>query len=398
MSALEASQLSEYMSIGRVLFGAGAVQHVGDEAATLTRGRTCLLVTDAGVLKAGLVGRIVAPLQEAGFAVAVCDQAEAEPTVGTYRAVLRTAQELGPDILVALGGGSSLDVAKVVARALTHPRALEEYVGQQFDRPGLPLITIPTTSGTGAEVTPDAVVRLPEQKVKSCFLNTRASMAIVDPTLILTLPPGLTAATGLDALSHAVESALSKTATPLTQALALESIGLVAANLRAAVADGSDLEARTNMAWATLIEGFSESNAGDVEGHAVAHVLGGTYRVHHGQACGIALPYCMKTNLPVNTPILARIAQAMDAGISGDVGSRAEQGILAVHRLILDVGAPSTIADIEGASREHVPELVETYCTHPDIVGILELFAKRGVPSRAEATRFFEEMFEPFSL
>jgi alcohol dehydrogenase len=208
----------------------------------------------------------------------------------------------------------------------------------------------------------------------------------------------LTAATGIDALSHAIESALSKIATPLTHALALESIRLISNSLRAATLDGSNLEARTTMAWATLMEGFSESNAGDVEGHAVAHLLGGYYQVHHGEACGIALPYCMKHNLPVNTPILARIAKAMDEDLTGTQGELAEKGILAVQELIQEVGAPGSIADIKEASKADIPELVALYCTHPDITEILELFAKRGVPSEAEATEFFEEMFEPFSL
>jgi alcohol dehydrogenase len=221
-------------------------------------------------------------------------------------------------------------------------------------------------------------------------------VAVVDPTMTLSLPPRLTAACGIDALSHAVESALSKTATPLTQALALEAVRLVAANLRAAVRDGSDLEARTNMAWAALIEGFSESNAGDVEGHAVAHVLGGFYRIHHGVACAIALPYCMKYNLPVNTPALARIAQAMNPGLSGTPLSMAQQGIEAVHQLILDVGVPASLADLESAAPADLPDLVHLYCTHPEITGILDQYAWRGVPSEAEATLFWTEMFEPF--
>lgn len=193
-----------------------------------------------------------------------------------------------PDVIVGIGGGSSLDTSKTVARALINPGVLEEFINKEFPKPGVPLITITTTAGTAAEITPDSVVRLPDEKVKSCFYNTRATVAIVDPLMTLTLPKKLTAATGLDALSHAIESALSKIATPLTQVLALESIRLISENLRVVTFEGTNLEARTNMAWATLIEGFSESNAGDVEAHAVAHVLGGYYKVHHGEACAIA--------------------------------------------------------------------------------------------------------------
>jgi len=392
-------QVFEYASIGRVVFGVNAVEQVGLEASSLVEGRRCLIITDPGVTKAGLTDRVEASLKRQGFVVDLCDRVEPEPTVAVYEAVLDAARSSRPDILVGVGGGSALDVAKVVAKALTSAAPLETYLGMAFETEGLPLITVPTTSGTGAEITPDAVVLLPEERVKGGFLNARATLAIVDPMLTLTVPSRLTAATGIDALSHAIESALSKMATPLTQALALESVRLIAANLRKATFDGGNLEARTSMAWATLIEGFSESNAGDVEAHAVGHLLGGYYRIHHGEACALALPYCMKYNLAVNEPILARIAKAMDETISGAGNDVAERGIFAVHKLIEDVGLPTSISEIQGALSDHLPELVKIYRTNPNIVQILELFAKRGVPSEEEATAFFKEMFDPaFSL
>lgn len=394
------SQVFEYTSIARILFGINAQQQVGVEAQKLTEGRKCLIITDSGVAKAHLIDGIEVSLKKAGFTVSICDEAEPEPTIPDYKKVLEIAKGEKPDILIGVGGGSSLDTSKAVARALTNPGTLEEYLGKEFPGPGIPLITIPTTSGTGAEVTPDAVVLLPEEKVKTCFFNTRAAMAIVDPTMTLTLPPRLTAATGLDALSHAIESALSKIATPLTQAVALESIRLVSENLRIATFEGSNLEARTNMAWATLLEGVSESNAGDVEGHAVGQLLGGYYRIHHGEACAIGLPYCMKHNLPVNVPILARIAKAMDPSISGTPRDMAEKGTYAVHELIEELRVPSSISHIERASKDDLPELVHLYCSSPNIATLfLENFSKRGIPSEAEATAFFEDMFEPsFSI
>lgn len=389
-------QLFEHSFIGDVLFGVNAVERVGERAASIVEGRNSLIVTERGIVEAGLTERIQVSLEAAGFYVAVCDKAVPEPTMVAYQDVLDVANEQKPDLLVGVGGGSSMDVAKTVARALTNPRPLEEYLGKEFEEEGVPLITIPTTSGTGAEVTPDAVILLPERKVKSVFLNARAALAIVDPTMTLTLPPRITAATGVDALSHAIESALSKIASPLTQALALESIRLVSENLRIATFEGSNLEARTNMAWATLIEGLSESNAGDVEAHAVGHLIGAYYRIHHGVACGIGLPYCMMYNLPVNTSILARIAQAMNPSITGTPREMAEQGIGAVYELIEEIGCPTSISDIEGACEEHIPELARLYCTEPDIVEILELFAKRGVPTEDEAVAFFEEIWEGF--
>jgi alcohol dehydrogenase len=395
MPAKTSCQIFEYESIARVLFGPDACRQTGAEARNLTEGKKALIITDAGVLKAGLIDDIEASLAADGFTVSTCANVASEPSVSDYDRVLADAKNKKPDVLVGVGGGSSLDISKVVARGLTNKGPLEGYVGEDWSSPGIPLITIPTTAGTAAEVTPDAVVRLPDEKVKSGFVDVRASVAIVDPTLALSLPPRLTAATGLDALSHAIESALSKIATPLTHALALESIRLISANLRTAVSNGSDLDARTNMAWATLIEGFSEGNAADVEGHAIAHVLGGYYPVHHGEACAIALPFCMKYNLPVNTPILARIAHAMDDGISGTPQEMAVEGIHAVRRLIDDVGGPARISDIEAASRDDIPEMVHLYCTNPNITEFFEEWCKREAPSEAEATALFEEMFEP---
>ncbi|MBW2409492.1 MAG: iron-containing alcohol dehydrogenase [Deltaproteobacteria bacterium] len=395
MSAETSSQIFEYESIARVVFGPEACKQTGAEACNLTQGKNALIITDAGVMQAGLIGEIETSLAKSDFAVSICADVAPEPTVSDFESVLAEAKDKSPDVLIGVGGGSSLDVSKVVARGLTNAGDLEDYVGEEWNSPGIPLITIPTTAGTAAEVTPDAVVRLPDEKVKSGFIDVRASVAIVDPTLTLSLPPRLTAATGLDALSHAIESALSKIATPLTHALALESIRLISENLRTAVSNGRDLEARTNMAWATLIEGFSEGNAADVEGHAIAHVLGGYYTVHHGEACAIALPFCMKYNLPVNTPILARIARAMDTRISGIPEEMAVKGIHAVRQLIDDVGGPSRITDIEAASRDGIPEMVDLYLTNPNITEFFEEWCRRGIPTEAEATALFQEMFEP---
>lgn len=396
MSCGIGSQVFEYGSIARVLFGIGAREQVGVEARNLTGGTNCLIITDPGVTKAHLTDEIVESLKREGFSVSICDKVEPEPSISAYKAVLEVAKKENPDVIVGIGGGSSLDTSKTVARALINPGALEEFINKEFPKPGVPLITIPTTAGTAAEVTPDSVIRLPDEKVKSCFYNTRATVAIVDPVMTLTLPKKLTAATGIDALSHAIESALSKMATPLTEALALESIRLISENLRVATFEGTNLEARKNMAWATLIEGFSESNAGDVEAHAVAHVLGGYYKVHHGEACAIALPYCMKYNLPVNVPILARIAKAMDQSISGTPRDMAEKGIYSVYELIREVGVSTSISQIEKASKDDIPDLVHLYRTNPNITTIFfDNFIKRGVPTEIEATEFFEEMFEP---
>ncbi len=388
------TNIYEYGGIGRYIFGVNASQQVGSEAKMLTDGRNCLIITDPGVAKMGLIDGVKSSLEKEGFRVDICTEVLPEPTMASIKVIVDIARDKKADILIGLGGGSSMDTAKVIAHALTIPCSLEDYIGQAFPTDGIPVITIPTTAGTAAEVTPDCIVRLPEERVKAAFSNARARTAIVDPTMTLKLPPRLTAATGIDALSHAIESALSKLATPFTQALALESIRLISKSLRKATNDGSDLEARTDMSWATLIEGFSEGNAGDVEGHWIGHVIGPYYELHHGVSCGIALPYCMEFNLPVNEEVLARIAEAMDKSLVGlPTRKSAEAGICAVKQLIEDVGLPSKLADVKGADKKDLPKLVNLYLNNPNVAGLFSAFTKR-VATKDEVAELFETTFE----
>jgi len=387
------TNIYEYGGIGRYIFGVNASQQVGSEAKLLTDGRKCLIITDPGVAKVGLVDGVKSSLEKEGFHVDICAEVLPEPTIASIKAIVDTARDKKADILIGLGGGSSMDTAKATARALTSPGSLEDYIGQAFPTDGIPIVTIPTTAGTAAEVTPDCVIRLPEERVKGVFGNVRARTAIVDPTMTLKLPPRLTAATGIDALAHAVESALSKFATPFTHAAAMESIRLICDNLRKAVSNGSDLETRAKMSWAVLIEGFSEGNAGDVEGHAIGHIIGPYYGIHHGEACGIALPYCMEFNLPVNEGVLARIGEAIDKKtVNLHARKAAEVGICTVKRLIEDVGLPSKLADVKGADKKDIPELVELYQNNPNIAEVFGIFMKRTA-TREEITEMFENMF-----
>lgn len=387
------TNIYEYGGIGRYLFGVNAVEQTGSEAKLLTDGRKCLIITDPGVAKVGLVDGVKSSLEKEGFHVDICAEVLPEPTIASIKAIVDTARDKKADILIGLGGGSSMDTAKATARALTSPGSLEDYIGQAFPTDGIPIVTIPTTAGTAAEVTPDCVIRLPEERVKGVFGNVRARTAIVDPTMTLKLPPRLTAATGIDALAHAVESALSKFATPFTRAAAMESIRLVCDNLRKAVSNGSDLETRAKMSWAVLIEGFSEGNAGDVEAHAIGHIIGPYYGIHHGEACGIALPYCMEFNLPVNEDVLARIAEAIDKKtVNLHARKAAEVGILAVKRLIEDIGLPSKLAGVKGADKKDIPKLVELYQNNPNIAEVFGIFMKRTA-TREEITEMFENTF-----
>jgi alcohol dehydrogenase len=275
---------------------------------------------------------------------------------------------------------------------LTNPGNLKEYLEKPWSKPSIPVITIPTTAGTGAEVTPAGVIILPEERVKGWFNGVQATVAIVDPLMSLTMPPKLTAATGIDALSHAIESALSTEAFPLTRTLAIEAIKLISRNLRRATYHGNDLEARYNMALAALLAGLSEGNAGDIEAHAIAHVIGAFYQIPHGIACGIALPYVMEYNLPVNEETLAHLASVMGEDTSGlSLREAAYKGIYATKELIEDVGLPVALKGVEGVDRKDIPEIVELFKTSPRIAAFFN-FCKRKM-TEENAIRLFEKMW-----
>jgi len=177
------TNIYEYGGIGCYIFGVNASLQVGSEAKKLTDGRNCLIITDPGVAKVGLVDGVKSSLEKEGFHVDVCAEVLPEPTIASIKAIVDVARDKKADILIGLGGGSSMDTAKVVGRALTSPGSLEDYIGKAFPTDGIPVITIPTTAGTAAEVTPDCVIRLPEEHVKAAFANARANIAIVDPNL-----------------------------------------------------------------------------------------------------------------------------------------------------------------------------------------------------------------------
>ncbi len=383
-----------FSSIEKVLFGIDAVAQLGAEAKQLDVDEHCLIITDEGVEKAGLVDKASRPLRNEGFDVEVYSKALPEPTVESVQEAADYAKKARVDFVVGLGGGSSMDTAKVVGRALTNPGDIRQYFDGAWKEAGVPVVAIPTTAGTGAEFTSESVVSLAEEKVKYWFDDVRAKVAIVDPVMTLTLPPRLTAATGLDALSHAVESALAVYAFPLTQVLAFESIRLISKNLCRATFHGDDLKARYNMSLATLMEAFSEGNAGDVEAHAIAHTVGAFYHIHHGMACGIALPYAMEWNLPVNLDVLVQIACAMGEDVGGlSKREAAYRGIYAVKKLLEDLNLPTSLGMVEGADKKDLGEIVEILAENPRAYPAFAEYCKRKM-TKEDVKKFLERMWE----
>lgn len=380
----------------RVIFGIGAVRQIGKESRDL-KAQEILIVTDTGVSTAGLVEKIREPLLKEGLRVEVWDQVEPEPSIVCVEELLDHVRNGRFDLLIGAGGGSSMDVAKAAAVLLNNPGQPEDYFAggkKEFENFGLPCITVPTTAGTGAEITWDAVIK-DRTGMKAFFEHryVRPTLAIVDPTMSAGMPPRLTASSGIDALAHAIESILTRRANPITEALALQSIRLISANLRTAVHQGTNLEARYNMALAALTEAFSEMNAGDIEAHAIGHLVGSLYHIAHGTACGIALPYAMEFNIVVSADRLTRIAEAIGEDVRGlPRKNAAYKGVYAVRQLVEDVNLPTTLKEI-GVGRKEIPKLAEDMLAIPWIRVFFDQFTIRQM-NRESAIEILENMWE----
>jgi alcohol dehydrogenase class IV len=336
--------MHEFRLPGVIHFGWGAVEKVGAEAARL--GRRAMLVMGRGAMKrSGTAGRVQKLLVDAGVECVVYDGVESDPSGATIDRGAQLARREGCDLVIGLGGGSPMDAARGIAAMAALEGSIIDYVrGKAVDRRGLPLINIATTAGTASEITSVAVVLDEERRikmgVKSPFWYARA--AITDPELTMTMSPQLTAATGLDALTHAVESYLSTGATPPSEALALRSIALAGRHLRAAYADGSDRSAREGMATSSLLAGMAFANSGLGLVHGLAHPLGARLGVPHGLACGRLLPHVMRYNAAVAPERVA----AVGAALTQEAQAGADEAIGAVEALVRDLEVPPGIGDL----------------------------------------------------
>lgn len=354
-----------------VLFGCDTVNEVGRQAVNLG-GRKVLLVTDRGVRDAGLLDRVRGPLEAERLQVAVFDRALPEPPLTNVQEALAVAEEDHFDVLVGCGGGSAMDLTKAISALLENGGDLRSYFGiDKVPRPGRPMILIPTTSGTGSEVTRMSVLTDAEANLKKVIVspNIQGRVAIVDPLLTVSAPPRLTASSGIDALIHAIEGYLAVSSNPFSDVLALEAIRLIAVNLVTAVADGQNLEARYSMSLGSLLAGAIINSAGTGAVHALAYPIGGEYHVPHGIANYLTLPQVMERLVPAAPGKFVRIAAAMGESIEGL--SPEEAGIRAVRvmrRLGEATGLPTRLRDV-GVAKERIPAMAEAAYTEKRLLG-----------------------------
>ncbi len=344
-----------------VVFGSGCVETVGEQAHRLGAKRA-LVISDQGIQKAGLVAQIESWLNKAGISSMSYVDVEAEPSIDSVAPCLDYARQAECDVVVGLGGGSVLDTTKAVAMLLKNEGTVEDYLGNELvKRRGVPTILMPTTAGTGSEMTRLALFYVPSRRAKEAVISSLivTPVAMVDPVLTLSVPPSVTAATGMDALCHAVESYTGINATPLSEPFALEAIRLISANLREAVIDGRSLTAREGMALGSLYAAISLANSGTNAVHALAYPLQGLERITHGIANSLLLPYVMGFNLLGNLEKFAKVAEMMGQPIAHlSLRDAAGESARACRQLSQDVGIPQHMSDV-GISAEQIGELVD---------------------------------------
>lgn len=336
MTALQAFQ---YFNPCRLVFGAGSLKRLGK---AYSKDDKPLIVTDPGVAKAGLADKVRQTLDEAGIPCAMYDATEPDPPISQVREGTKLYQDEGCSGLIALGGGSSMDNAKAIGACVSSGLDVLEFTGGKPVTTPLPNFTaIPTTAGTGSEVTAVSVISDPDNVIKLVIrgLPQIAKTAILDPTLLASLPPRIAAETGADALTHAVEAVVGNGSHPMAQALGLGAIRMIGQNLRAMTADPSNQEAAGQMLTASTMAGLAFGSAGLGLVHALAHPIGAHYHISHGQTCGMFLPRVMEFNLIGAPDRFALIAQALGEDIGGLTEMEAAKAaVAAVMDLLEDIG------------------------------------------------------------
>ncbi len=350
-----------FSTTGRIVYGNGIIFSIIDEIKRLN-GTKVLIVTDPGLVASGVVDKLEDILKKGGMPFSRYDKVEADPRYELTEEALQLLQSEGADLVLGIGGGSSLDIAKVVSVLATNNESVTQLFGIDLvKKRGLPLILIPTTAGTGSEVTPIVILSDHHEKLKKGVVSPflYPSCALLDPELTIGLPPAVTAASGMDALIHAVESYTSRNATPMSDMLAKEAIKTIFANLRMAYSDGENLQARGNMLRGSMLAGIAFANAGVTAVHAFAYPIGAEFHIPHGIANTIMLVPTLQFNMPGNLKRFAELADFFEQPVAGmSQREAALAGIQAIVELAEDLRVPQHLTEY-GVKESDVPGLAE---------------------------------------
>jgi alcohol dehydrogenase len=344
-----------------IVFGIGTIGCTGAEVKK-HGGKRVLVVVDPGFAKTGHLKKVSDALEKEGLPFILFDAVEPEPRFEVADRCGDRAKKERCDFVLGVGGGSAMDTAKAAAILATNQGRARDYQGLgKVPKPGLPKGMVPTTAGTGSEVTFTAVFINEEERRKAGINSPHLypEVAILDPELTIALPPAVTASTGMDALTHAIESYTSKIASPMSEMFSLGAIDLIGKSLRQAVDRGSDLQARSNMLLGSLLAGIGLANAGVGAAHSLAYPLGGVFHISHGVANALLLPAVMEYNAFHSLEKFAKIAERMSQRVEGlPMREAAVLAVEAVKRLAQDIQVPQRLSDL-GIPRSALPEMAE---------------------------------------
>lgn len=343
------TSINYFKTTVKIIFGNKSISTLPQEIKQLGGSRV-LVITDEGIVKAGICDQVIQILQGSVESVSIFGTVPPEPPLETIHECMKQARKSKCNVIIGLGGGSAMDVAKVISVLLTNEKTLDQLIGVNLvESRGVPKILIPTTAGTGSEVTPIVILTDQNENLKKGIVSDFLfpEIAILDPELTVSLPPGATAASGMDALIHAVEAYTSVNATPMTDHLAVRAIELIVANIRSAWANGSNLEARMNMLEGSLLAGQAFANAGVTAVHAFAYPLGGEFHVAHGVANTVMLCAVLRFNMIANLNKFAKLGKILCPDVSAsDSKIVAEAGIRFLEGLIVDLQLPRSLQEL----------------------------------------------------
>jgi len=395
-----------FYSAGRLVFGPGCIQQLPQFLSPWSP-RKLFILSDRVLEQAGIVQQVLEPLQHAGLNVQVCLDGEPEPTFAVADKVISVAQHFHPDVIIGVGGGSNMDLAKITAAMLKHGGRFSNYFGfGNVPGPVLPLVCVPTTSGTGSEVSHAAVLTDQANHIKVSTLShyLRPAIAVVDPQLALTCPAKPTADSGIDALTHAIEAYTATYYNELPidadepfpydgkhvmgDLCAEKAITLIGQHLVTAVKEPRNLAAREGMSLAATLAGLAFSNCAVAVVHALEYPIGGAVHVSHGAGNGLLLPYVMRYNLPARTSEFARIATLLGVDTQGVTETvAAERAITAVEQLRRAIGIPQQLREL-GVTRGQLPTFANK------AFGITRLMLLNGrKPTEADLLAILEAAF-----
>ncbi|WP_457982714.1 iron-containing alcohol dehydrogenase [Bacillus paralicheniformis] len=322
----------QFRTADHIVVGEHSIRRLKDHVRTIVpKADRALIITQPSIVKLGTIGEVQAQLTEIGIQSDVCTAILPEPTAQNIEDVFRGIRDKRYDILIGIGGGSVLDGTKILSVLQTNSKKVEELLGTDLvEKPGIPTVLIPSTSGTGAEVTPNAIVTLPEEELKVGIVSPLLlpKLVILDPIITLGLPKSITAATGMDAFTHSLESFISTKANPISDMFALESIRLISASIVEAYENGSSIQARENMLLGSTYGGMALTAAGTAAVHALAYPLGGKYRIPHGVANSMLLPHVMEFNMDAITKRLSLAAETMGIAAADLTAEQAAEAVV----------------------------------------------------------------------